>query len=107
MELVVVPMEVILFLQVLQLSQQLVVVEEVKVLVMDFLGVQVGEVEQQETLTLGLRLQEDQELVVKEILVEQVVLQDHLDLLVVVEAVNLALEEMEQMSELEELVEQV
>tara|TARA_R100000700_G_C3077867_1_gene84972 strand:- start:170 stop:472 length:303 start_codon:yes stop_codon:yes gene_type:complete len=100
-------MEITLFLQVLQLSQQLVVVEEVQVLVMDFLVVQVVEVQQQETLTLGVRLQEDQELLVKEILVEQVVLQDHLDLLVVVEVVNLAPEEMEQMLELEVMEELV
>jgi hypothetical protein len=59
------------------------------------------------TLTLELRLQEDQELLAKEMLVEQVVLQGHLDLLVVEEVVNLPLEEMEQMLVLEEMVEQV
>tara|TARA_R110000796_G_scaffold45304_1_gene109640 strand:+ start:216 stop:545 length:330 start_codon:yes stop_codon:yes gene_type:complete len=99
--------EVILFLQELQPLHQLVEVQVVEILLLVKQEDQVVEVHQQLTLTLEVCLQEDQELVVKEMLVEQVVLQDHLDLLVVVEVVNLAPEEMEQMLELVDLEELV
>ncbi len=96
--------EVILFLQELQLSHQLVVVEGVQILLLVDQEVQVVEVVE---LIHILPQVEDQELLVKEMLEVQTVLLDHLDSLVEEVVVNLELEQLEQMLELVDLEELV